>query len=832
MKKKTPVNWMVIFLFIALTIGSLYRFNGLWNREIWYDEALDIAQSEKSLAVTAKEVQTPLHYFVVHFFVFLGKNTFTLGLPSALLGIASIYLVFLIGKKLFDERVGLIAAILTAISPMLIEFSQQILHYSYFVFFTLAGLYFYSDVIMTPEGKKTKFVSAFLFFLISGLNFLTHPSSFMVFALEISYAFLKLILSGGLKKIIGKSLLFVIPVFAILALITFRFGGEHGGYLQILKDVSFSFNKPMSVGYSLTGQLGNNLLVFNLKFFQAMFSWFGLGLGFRLWIYIILGLGGISYLLSNKKISILVFFTHWIVTPFVLLYFFKMSRWFEEKYFIFIIPIYLILVSIGTVTFSKWLTEALVLVDKRIKVHFKKFPKVDPGLTNLICLTVVMVLIVFLSIGPNKVRTVYGFKRSDDPGYRWSDVYNFLLNYTNTNDKIYVRNGEGTFLKFYFEGRNEKRDWFEENNILSLNPEKYLEMTNNNPNRIFFVSIPDFKDTFLGNIANATQIGRPGNFNIYKLNFFKKSPLIAEQKEQENWEYYDDFRSAKYLSDAIEWENISLSYMGNFNLPNTYGYYNLSPLGNNKPSFIDYRIVLTKGFKPPIIRPSFTLSNGSTIEIYGGFDQTKLQKIYEKTASQNIYFSPTILTSQQLFTQKSNQIYLRIIFKHDPKINFRVGDDSLKSILLTTSNRRGVFDFDHGDGDTLTFRSQLELTRSNSWLYDTTENYGWIQATDGPLFNKYDDSGNSPLVYKFSFPKQISRINTDFKIYASDNEEVVSISTDGDNWTELFHDNEGVVKNIQTDHKLSPTSLLFVKIQCRKIGPTCQLRDMKLTAYK
>ena len=57
----------------------------------------------------------PLVFWVQHFFISVfGENTLAFRLPSALLGIASVYLIYLVGLLLFSEGVGLISAALLA----------------------------------------------------------------------------------------------------------------------------------------------------------------------------------------------------------------------------------------------------------------------------------------------------------------------------------------------------------------------------------------------------------------------------------------------------------------------------------------------------------------------------------------------------------------------------------------------------------------------------------------------------------------------------------------------------------------------------------------------
>ena len=59
----------------------------------------------------------PLVFLIQHVFMrIFGESAFVFRLPSALLGIVSVYLLFLIGKTLFSEKVGLLAAALSAVN--------------------------------------------------------------------------------------------------------------------------------------------------------------------------------------------------------------------------------------------------------------------------------------------------------------------------------------------------------------------------------------------------------------------------------------------------------------------------------------------------------------------------------------------------------------------------------------------------------------------------------------------------------------------------------------------------------------------------------------------
>jgi 4-amino-4-deoxy-L-arabinose transferase-like glycosyltransferase len=64
-------------------------------------------------------------YFTIPFVALLGLNEWAVRLPSALLGIGTVYLIFLLSQRLFNSRgVSLLASLMLAISPWHLHFSR------------------------------------------------------------------------------------------------------------------------------------------------------------------------------------------------------------------------------------------------------------------------------------------------------------------------------------------------------------------------------------------------------------------------------------------------------------------------------------------------------------------------------------------------------------------------------------------------------------------------------------------------------------------------------------------------------------------------------------
>jgi len=71
-----------------------------------------------------------------------GENSFGWRIPGAILGTLTVYLVFLLGKVIFDdEKIGLLAAFVFALDGLPLVMSRIGLNDSYFLFFALLSIY-------------------------------------------------------------------------------------------------------------------------------------------------------------------------------------------------------------------------------------------------------------------------------------------------------------------------------------------------------------------------------------------------------------------------------------------------------------------------------------------------------------------------------------------------------------------------------------------------------------------------------------------------------------------------------------------------------------------
>ena len=100
-----------------------------------------------------------LAYCMVPFIKLFGFNTVTVRLPMVLISFGAVALVYLVGRKLFSERIALVAMLLTAVNPLAVYAEPLVAGLQSLPAYFPAGILFTASWI----GKTT------LFILVHGL---------------------------------------------------------------------------------------------------------------------------------------------------------------------------------------------------------------------------------------------------------------------------------------------------------------------------------------------------------------------------------------------------------------------------------------------------------------------------------------------------------------------------------------------------------------------------------------------------------------------------------------------------------------------------------------
>ena len=101
-------------------------------------------------------------YTTVPFVAVLGLSEFSVRLPSAIFGVISIYLIYLIANRFFGKKFAIFTGFIGAFNPWLIYFSRGAWEVNLSLTLTLAGIYFF---LKSLEKNKFLIISSLFFAL-------------------------------------------------------------------------------------------------------------------------------------------------------------------------------------------------------------------------------------------------------------------------------------------------------------------------------------------------------------------------------------------------------------------------------------------------------------------------------------------------------------------------------------------------------------------------------------------------------------------------------------------------------------------------------------------
>ncbi len=191
-----------------------------------------------------REPGYPIFLAVIYFL--FRYNVLAVKIVQSLISVFSVYLIFLIGKELFNKKVGVVSALVASVYPAFIYYSSVILRETIVLFFLLLMI-FLMIKIFDDENEK-KFFYAIYFGIISSVTSLVNSVIIMVFGVLVVYYFLT-------KKDFKKLVIILISFSLIYGIWVYRnykifnkiiFGSTNGGY-------TFLFSTEALIQFNLSG---------------------------------------------------------------------------------------------------------------------------------------------------------------------------------------------------------------------------------------------------------------------------------------------------------------------------------------------------------------------------------------------------------------------------------------------------------------------------------------------------------------------------------------------------------------------------------------------------
>ncbi len=183
-------------LTVIAVLGAVLRFFRLGQQSFWIDEILTIgsySSPEGGISYGVKlmwDVHGPLYSLVMHFWSAVSSSEAWLRAPGAAAGVVTVLLMYFWLRRESSEGTALTGALLMALNPFNIYYSQELRFYSFLTMFVVLSLLAFSRFDEKPDWR-----SGLLLGLSLGFACLSH---FMAIFLCVGLA-LYMVVTGKLR---------------------------------------------------------------------------------------------------------------------------------------------------------------------------------------------------------------------------------------------------------------------------------------------------------------------------------------------------------------------------------------------------------------------------------------------------------------------------------------------------------------------------------------------------------------------------------------------------------------------------------------------------------
>lgn len=261
-------RWLLV---LAVLLAYGLRIHQLDSFSFWQDEGLTPLRSGYPLAeilsnrITIQGTETldthpPLYFLILHYGRQLwGESDFAYRYLSVIASVLLVPLLYQFGRRLFDQKAGLVAALLATVNPLHIWYSREARMYTLLVLFSALASY----MLWRALAGKHLVRLFILYILFATMAFLTHYTAAFLIAFQVPF-WIWILWQKGQRRLIligtTAALLIVIPF--LPQTVPRLFTGAESNYffvspLIMLQDVVHGFGMGTTVQFS---QLGIRLL--------------------------------------------------------------------------------------------------------------------------------------------------------------------------------------------------------------------------------------------------------------------------------------------------------------------------------------------------------------------------------------------------------------------------------------------------------------------------------------------------------------------------------------------------------------------------------------------
>jgi len=349
-------------LLAVILVAMVLVMHDLGERSLYQDELVLAQRWEMSAVQLLKKPAHVLTNLINHFLIaWFDKSEFIVRLTSAVAGILAIPVLYQTGRMMFGMQEGLLAALFLSLSPFYRFHSQEAKYYSLLLLFSLLSLLFLYRAL-TKNDKKSWFGFAFS----TILNLYNHYSAFFVLSSEAIFAGLfflrKRQVDRGARthnwRSAGGYLLGLVIFLAAIGIFYIpRFPALRAA---LGKAVQAPGSAPLLLLLHFCGEVLNSLNSVHRPADYLLVGLFLLGL------------------LSSKELAFLPALL--VAVP---LAFFLITgpgpQYYAVRFFIYLLPVYLLFVARGTTTIGQWFGRVV-----GTRYSNSRFQRLVPGIVPVI----------------------------------------------------------------------------------------------------------------------------------------------------------------------------------------------------------------------------------------------------------------------------------------------------------------------------------------------------------------------------------------------------------------------------------------------------------------
>ena len=151
--------WLVVTVLVAA--AAVLRFHALGQKSVWVDEAVSIEMARLDWynflrILWRHEANMALYTLLLRLWLPFGESEAWIRALSVIFSLATIPAVYVLGRKMFDPRVGLMGAFLLTINAFHVRYAQEARSYSLYPLLCVLSCIYFLKFLQNPSPRNRR----------------------------------------------------------------------------------------------------------------------------------------------------------------------------------------------------------------------------------------------------------------------------------------------------------------------------------------------------------------------------------------------------------------------------------------------------------------------------------------------------------------------------------------------------------------------------------------------------------------------------------------------------------------------------------------------------